>query len=106
MAKPRFEAGEVRREADNMKSALRQRADKPLAYMFAKLNPFLFPGGQPYGYDGLGTAQNLDRFERKDVLAFWEQQADQPWVLSVVGDYDREAVLAFAAPCALLKARV
>lgn len=96
LTQPRFEAKEVRREADNMKSAIRQRADRPLAYMFAKLNPFLYPGGQPYGYDGLGTARNLDRFDRKDVLAFWEQQAGQPWVLSVAGEYDREAVLAFA----------
>ncbi|MGE9984821.1 M16 family metallopeptidase [Desulfovibrio sp. SGI.169] len=95
-ARPRFEAGELRREVENMKSAIRQRADRPLAYMFARLNPFLYPGGQPYGFDGLGAPQNLDGFDRKDVRAFWRRQTAQPWVLSVAGSFEREAVLAFA----------
>ncbi|WP_304679862.1 pitrilysin family protein [uncultured Desulfovibrio sp.] len=96
LSKPRFEAGELRREVENMKSAIRQRADRPLAYMFARLNPFLYPGGQPYGFDGLGTPQNLDGFDRKDVQAFWARQVSQPWALSVAGSFEREAVLAFA----------
>lgn len=96
LTKPRFEAKELRREVENMKSAIRQRADRPLAYMFVKLNPFLYPGGQPYGFDGLGTPQSLDGFDRKDVQAFWTQQSGQPWVLSVAGSFEREAVLAFA----------
>ena len=79
-----------------MKSAIRQRSDNPLAYMFSKLNPFLYPGGQPYGFDGLGTPRSLDGFDRKDVQAFWARQSGQPWVLSVAGSFDREAVLAFA----------
>lgn len=96
LTKPRFEAKELRREVGNMKSAIRQRADRPLAYMFAKLNPFLYPGGQPYGFDGLGTPQSLEGFDRKDVQAFWTRQSGQPWVLSVAGSFEREAVLAFA----------
>lgn len=95
-SKPRFEAKELRREVENMKSAIRQRADRPLAYMSAKLNPFLYPGGQPYGFDGLGTPQSLDGFGRKDVQTFWARQSGQPWVLSVAGSFEREAVLAFA----------
>ncbi len=96
LSKPRFADKELRREVENMKSAIRQRADRPLAYMFAKLNPFLYPGGQPYGFDGLGTPQSLDGFDRKDVQAFWTRQSGQPWVLSVAGSFEREAVLAFA----------
>lgn len=95
LRKPRFEAKEVRREAENMKSAIRQRADRPLAYMFSKLNPFLYPGGQPYGYDTLGTPDKLDSFTDKDVKEFWKKQIRQPWALSVAGNFDREAVLAF-----------
>ena len=30
------------------------------------------------------------------MRAFWDKQIRQPWVLSVAGDFDREAVLAFA----------
>ena len=93
---PRFEEKEIRREADNMKAAIRQRSDRPSSYLFSRLNGFLFPGGQPYGYDGLGNAENLDRFGGKDVRAFWQEQMGQPWVLSIAGDFDREAVLALA----------
>jgi zinc protease len=96
VSKPRFDAKEIRREAENMKSAIRQRSDRPLSYLFAKLSPFLYPGGHPYGFDRLGTPENLDRFERKDVQTFWKLQSTQPWVLSVAGDLNREAVLAFA----------
>ncbi|MDR1659185.1 MAG: insulinase family protein [Desulfovibrio sp.] len=94
--KPRFEEGEIRREANTMKSAIRQREDMPMAYLFAKLNPFLFSGNHAYGFDGLGTPQNLDRFGGDDIRAFWKRQISQPWVLSIAGDFDRSAVLAMA----------
>lgn len=94
---PAFDMQELQREAEQMKAAIRQRADRPLAYAFSKLNPFLFPGGQPYGFDGLGSAESLDRLGRDAVRRFWEQQSRQPWVLAVAGSFDREAVLAFAA---------
>ena len=91
-----FEAKEIKREAENMKAAIRQRADRPTSYLFSRLNPFLFPGGQAYGYDSLGTEANLGKFTAKDVRGFWERQIVQPWVLAVAGDFDREAVLALA----------
>jgi zinc protease len=94
--KPRFEVGEIRREAKAMKSAIRQREDMPMAYLFAKLNPFLFPGNHAYGFDGLGTPQNLDRFDGDNIRAFWKRQTAQPWILSIAGDFDRNAVLAMA----------
>lgn len=93
---PRFEPQELKREVDNMQSAIRQRADKPLAYMFARVNPFLFPDGQPYGYDSLGTPELLASYDEATVRAFWKRQGAQPWVLSVAGTFDREAVIAFA----------
>lgn len=96
LGKPRFEAKEIKREAENMKAAIRQRADRPTSFLFSRVNPFIFPGGQPYGYDSLGTEANLSRFTPKDVRSFWDKQLVQPWVLAVAGDFDREAVLAFA----------
>ncbi|MDR2054721.1 MAG: insulinase family protein [Desulfovibrio sp.] len=92
--RPRFEEAEIRREANTMKSAIRQREDTPLPYLFAKLNPFLFSGNHVYGFDGLGTPQNLDRFTGEDIRAFWKGQISQPWVLSIAGDFDGSAVLA------------
>lgn len=94
--KPTFAEKDVRRQADTLKAALVRRQDNPMSFMGSKINGFLFPGGQPYGFDGLGTAENQDRFGPKDVQAFWKQQNAQPWILSVAGDFDREKVLAFA----------
>ncbi|WP_448344010.1 M16 family metallopeptidase [Desulfovibrio piger] len=94
--KPTFAEKDVRRQADTLKAALVRRQDNPMSFMSSKINGFLFPGGQPYGFDGLGTAENQDRFGPGDVQAFWKQQNAQPWILSVAGDFDREKVLAFA----------
>ena len=94
--KPTFAEKDVRRQADTLKAALVRRQDNPMSFMGSKINGFLFPGGQPYGFDGLGTAENQDRFGPRDVQAFWKQQNAQPWILSVAGDFDREKVLAFA----------
>ena len=94
--KPTFAEKDVRRQADSLKAALVRRQDNPMIFMGSKINGFLFPGGQPYGFDGLGTAENQDRFGPGDVQAFWKQQNAQPWILSVAGDFDREKVLAFA----------
>lgn len=94
--KPSFTEKDVRRQADTLKAALLRRQDNPMSYMGSKINGFLFPGGQPYGFDGLGTVENQERFGRKDVLDFWQRQNAQPWILSVAGDFDREKVLAFA----------
>lgn len=94
--KPTFAEKDVRRQADTLKAALVRRQDNPMSFMGSKINGFLFPGGQSYGFDGLGTAENQDRFGPGDVQAFWKQQNAQPWILSVAGDFDREKVLAFA----------
>ena len=94
--KPTFAEKDVRRQADTLKAALVRRQANPMSFMGSKINGFLFPGGQPYGFDGLGTAENQDRFGPGDVQAFWKQQNAQPWILSVAGDFDREKVLAFA----------
>lgn len=94
--KPTFAEKDVRRQADTLKAALVRRQDNPMSFMGSKINGFLFPGGQPYGFDGLGTAESQDRFGPGDVQAFWKQQNAQPWILSVAGDFDREKVLAFA----------
>ena len=94
--KPTFAEKDVRRQADTLKAALVRRQDNPMSFMGSKINGFLFPGGQPYGFDGLGTAENQDRFGPGDVQAFWKQQNAQPWILSVAGDFDREKVLTFA----------
>lgn len=92
---PRFEEKFVRLEADDMKNALRKRADRPQRYLFSKIDPFLY-GRHAYGYDTLGTETILDGLKPGDVRAFWLRQTAQPWVMSVAGSFDKNAVLAFA----------
>ena len=72
--KPTFAEKDVRRQADTLKAALVRRQDNPMSFMGSRINGFLFPGGQPYGFDGLGTAENQDRFGPGDVQDFWKQQ--------------------------------
>ncbi len=94
--KPRFDARDLTREINNMKAALKRRNDQPLSYMFAKINPFLFPDGQPYGYDSLGAMDSLDTFNTMMVRDFWAVQGGQPWALAIAGDFDREEAINFA----------
>ena len=96
LREPTFAASELEREVNLMQAAIRQRADRPLAYAFARLMPFLYPDGQPYGLDSLGTPESLVALQQSDVRAFWHKQLAQPWVLAVAGSFEREAVLAFA----------
>lgn len=97
--KPRFEPGELARELNNMKAAIRQRDDRPLAYMFSKVNPFLFPD-QPYGYDNLGSPQSLSTLNTVSVRDFWAKQGGQPWVLAIAGSFERSRALKFASSLA------
>lgn len=92
---PHFESTELLREVGDIKAALLQRQDNPMALVGAKLQPFLF-GVHPYGLDPLGSATLQDGFNSKDVLGFWKAQKAQPWTLAVCGSFDRSKVLAFA----------
>lgn len=94
--RPRFDATDFTREINNMKAAIRSRDDQPLSFMFSKINPFLFPGGQPYGYDSLGTPESLDTLNTIKVRDFWAIQGGQPWALAIAGDFNKEEVVKFA----------
>ncbi len=91
----RFEAKELKREVENMKAELAQRKDKPLAFIFSRLNPFLFPGEQEYAYDPLGSPESLERLNVGNVRDFWAMQNGCPFVLSIAGNFSRNEVLDF-----------
>lgn len=93
---PRFTRKDMERQAQNMKAALARRHDNPQALLFSRVRPFLFRD-HCYGFDGLGTPENLDRFTRDDMLAYWKRQAALPWVLTITGDFDPAAVREWAA---------
>lgn len=95
LRRPKFAPEEFTREVENMKAAIRQRNDQPMSFMFAKLNPFLFPDGQPYGYDSLGSDKTISSFNVMSVRDFWTIQGSMPWTLAIAGDFNKEDVLKF-----------
>ncbi len=95
MTAPRFDKQELAREVKDMNAARTMRDEDSMGRLSASLWPMLF-GSHPYGLDSLGSKESLASFTRDDVAAFWKKQSSMPWVLSVTGAYDREAILAFA----------
>lgn len=96
LLRPAFAADEVAREKVNQIAGIRSRDDSPLGLAFDNLPPFLFPNGHTYGYRTAGTIPMVEKYTAGDIRKYWEQQIQQPWVMAVAGDFDRESVLAFA----------
>lgn len=92
---PALKDDEAARVRDNQIAAITMREDQPIGLAFRRLFPFLF-SGHPYGFLQLGEKERVAQFSAKDAKAFWHTQARQPWVLSVCGAFDREAILAAA----------
>ncbi|MDL2216677.1 insulinase family protein, partial [Desulfovibrio sp. OttesenSCG-928-M14] len=73
-------------------AAIVTREDQPTSLAFRRMFPFLF-SAHPYGYMSLGEKERVANFKAKDAKTFWAKQTLRPWVLSVCGSFDREAVL-------------
>ncbi len=93
---PTFSAEEVDREKKNHVALIRSRDDRPTSYLFSELGSFFFGETHPYGFKNLGDIEAVEAYTREDIVNFWKKQAQQPWVLSVAGDFDKEAIIAFA----------
>ncbi len=96
LTEPVFREEEVTREKSDQIAIIRTRNDKALGLVFTEMYPFLFPGGHSYGFKSLGTVEKVESYTQSDIQSFWKSQSTQPWVLAVSGDFDAEAVLAFA----------
>ena len=92
---PHFSQKDMERQVQNMLAALVRRQDNPQALLFSRVRQFLFPG-HCYGFDSLGTPDQLRRITRKDVQDFWQRQSSLPWVLTVTGDIAPDAVRRWA----------
>lgn len=92
---PAFRAEDLERVKREHLAAIAAQEESVNGLLSRNLNHFLFPDGF-YSYRANGTAQSVSAASLDDVLKFWKAQSARPWVLSVAGDFDREAVLAFA----------
>lgn len=86
---------EAERVRDNQVAAITMREDQPTGLAFRRMFPFFF-SNHPYGFLQLGEKERVAQFSARDAREFWKTQSRQPWVLSVCGDFDREAILAAA----------
>lgn len=92
---PDFPESELTRVRQEQLAALKRREDRPLGLAFRRLFPFLF-SGPGYGSLVLGTPESIEATTPAQARAFWQRQRGLPFVLSVCGDFDRDAVLALA----------
>ncbi len=96
MQDPTFSQEEVQREMKTQIARIRTRDDRPTSYAFSQIPSFLFGSEHPYGLKSLGDIAQVEKYSRNDILDFWKKQSQEPWVLTVAGDFNEEEVLAFA----------
>lgn len=89
---PAFLDEEAARVRESQIAAITMREDQPTGLAFRRLYPFLF-GDHTYGLKSLGDKERVSAFTAGEARAFWEHQQRYPWVLSVAGDFDRDAVI-------------
>ncbi|NDV23737.1 pitrilysin family protein [Desulfovibrio sp. JC022] len=92
---PRFAAEELDRARQDQVSAIKRKEDRPLGLAFRNIFPFLYKNGS-YSYFHLGMPETVEKFTREEILAYWQKQSSRPFVISICGDYDRDALAAFA----------
>lgn len=92
---PAMAPDELDRARAEIVAEIKQREDQPTGLAFRRMFPFLFTG-QGYGILHQGTPETLAALSREDVRDYWRTQAGQPFVLSVCGAFDRQAVLQLA----------
>ena len=90
---PAFREEEAERVRDNQIAAITAREAQPTGLAFRRMFAFLFKN-HPYGYLQLGEKERIAKFGTGDATGYWKAQFQQPWVLSVCGSYDKEAILA------------
>jgi zinc protease len=95
LTSPAFNPDDIGRDITSQIAAIRASEDTPLGLAFRRIPAFLFQKG-PYSYLSQGHIEQVEKFGTQQVTSFWATQRTQPWVLGVVGDFDREAVISFA----------
>ena len=92
---PSFAPGELERQRDQLRSALRVSYQDP-DYLASIVFQRLVYGLHPYGYSGAGTPESIERITRSDLVDFHRQYfAPGNCILAVAGDVEKAE--AFAA---------
>lgn len=97
---PAFDPAEVGRAKRIQLAQIAETKDRPTSLAFRHLFPFIYPSGH-YGYFRAGQPEDVERYTAEDARALWRRQRAMPWVMSVCGVFDREAVLKLAGELAV-----
>ncbi len=95
ISSPAFLEEEASRVKDTQIASIALREDQPTGLAFRRLFPFVF-GEHVYGLPSQGYRENIATFTALDAKALWGRQQQYPWILSVAGDFDKDAILEFA----------
>jgi zinc protease len=91
VSEPAFRPEEVTRAKNEQVATIREREDQPLGLVFRNVFPFLFQD-HPYAYFHLGMPDHVMAYTPEQVRQFWKEQRSRPWVLSLCGQIDEQAV--------------
>jgi zinc protease len=89
---PAYEDDDTERAKRDLVTAIKRREDRPTSLMFRRLFPHMYADG-PYGRLHMGEIDDVQGYDAADARGFWDKQKERPWIMSVCGDFDREAVL-------------
>ena len=92
ITEPAMKEEEAARVRKDQIAEITTTEEKAFGLVRRRMYPFLF-GEHPYGYLSQGETGRVAEFTAKDGTDFWKDQRAYPWVFSVCGDFDREAVL-------------
>jgi zinc protease len=94
LTRPDFPEEAVARERDRTLAEIASLRDETVQYTVTEFYRLLFPG-HAYGRPSLGEEESVRRLGRDDLVAWHRRHYDPArTVVSVVGDFDRDAVLA------------
>lgn len=95
LTKPSFTQDDLARMKRDQVTEIVTTEESSGGLISRQLRPFLFPNSV-YGQYLQGHVDTVPNLTRQQVQAFWKQQAAQPWVLAIAGDFDRAKAMEFA----------
>lgn len=95
LTSPAFAKKELARAREDQLNNIKRSEDQPLGLLFRNLSGILYASA-PQSYKRLGLAPDVARMTAAQAKGYWARQSREPFVLSVCGEFDEQAITAFA----------
>ncbi len=96
ITEPAWREEEIQRAQQDQVASIVEQQDQSLGLMSREMFPFLFTTF-PYNTYHLGTREQVQQYRPHELRAYWQRQSAQPWIMTVCGRYDPEAVKQLAS---------